>query len=1016
MVYPYAYNPVTKTLRVYTDLRIAVKKVSDNGENQKVARRSNTVAIDKEMKASYERRFINFKNETAKYDFLVDEGEMLIVCVDQYMEALQELVDWKNISGRPTTMVAASETGTTDALKTYVKNYYEENPNFVYLLLVGEHNNLPGYSTNGGRSDNYYGMLEGNDYYEEIFVGRLSVNSAVDAAHQVSKIIHYERDIDETATWITRAVGIGANEGAGGGHYGEADYVHMDFIRDTLLNYNYTEMSQHYAYINNPTASNMMADFNQGAGVANYANHGNPDGWAVGDFSNSHVHQLTNDNKLPFIWSVACNNGEFQYDECFAEAWMRAKNNSTNAPTGAIGGMFSWISQPWQPPMYGQDEMVAILAEWRDDYKYTLGGTSVNGNQYVLDMAPGDYGDTHNTWILFGDPSLMLRTDVPQSMNVVAPSTLVIGMSSMTVQASADYGIATLSRNNEVVATAKIVNGTAELEFPELTNVGQYKLVVIGYNKVTEVINVEVVPADGAFVIFKSFELNQEDGQVDYNENIELTMSVENVGTDPANNVTVEISTESEYVTINKATATIPTIGGNETITLDKAFELFVAPSVPNQTKISFEVKCSDATDTWVTEFVLTANAPVLALKSVGCDGTALPGETVALSMTFENVGNSAAYNIITELWENAPYITIAENVIETAGAAVGESFTVTTDVAVDASVEIGSVYEIAFAASAGYNTCSSKYAISVGSVTEDFETGDFSAYDWQLTSDVNWFIDDANAYEGQYCVRSGAIGDSQVTKLKLQVEVLAAGKLKFYKKVSTEETYDVASFLIDNVVKEEWSGIKDWSLSEIEITQGTHIIEWKFQKDYSVGDGSDCVWVDFISFPAVKYVDVIDGVENLTAELNSNVVTLSWDALSGADEYIIRRNGENVSTQAETTFTETVGEGMFTYNVVARNGNKYSSPVFVTVVNAVVDVIEVETMKVTVYPNPTSGVLNVEAGENFQATVYNYQGQVVMRNNISNGQIDMSELSSGVYFVEIRTNNNVSVEKVIVK
>ncbi|MBO5853956.1 MAG: T9SS type A sorting domain-containing protein, partial [Bacteroidales bacterium] len=47
---------------------------------------------------------------------------------------------------------------------------------------------------------------------------------------------------------------------------------------------------------------------------------------------------------------------------------------------------------------------------------------------------------------------------------------------------------------------------------------------------------------------------------------------------------------------------------------------------------------------------------------------------------------------------------------------------------------------------------------------------------------------------------------------------------------------------------------------------------------------------------------------------------------------------------------------------------------------------------------------------------IYNYQGQVVMRNNISNGQIDMSKLSSGVYFVEIRTNNNVSVEKVIVK
>ena len=106
----------------------------------------------------------------------------------------------------------------------------------------------------------------------------------------------------------------------------------------------------------------------------------------------------------------------------------------------------------------------------------------------------------------------------------------------------------------------------------------------------------------------------------------------------------------------------------------------------------------------------------------------------------------------------------------------------------------------------------------------------------------------------------------------------------------------------------------------------------------------------------------------------------------------------------------------MFTYNVVARNGNKYSQPTFVTVVNGLVEVVEMETMKVSVYPNPTSGILNVEIGGNFNATIYNYQGQVVMRNNISNGQIDMSKLSSGVYFVEIRTSNNVSVEKVIVK
>ena len=41
MVRPFAYNPVTKTLRVYHDMTIEMRKVSDNGANQKMARRAN---------------------------------------------------------------------------------------------------------------------------------------------------------------------------------------------------------------------------------------------------------------------------------------------------------------------------------------------------------------------------------------------------------------------------------------------------------------------------------------------------------------------------------------------------------------------------------------------------------------------------------------------------------------------------------------------------------------------------------------------------------------------------------------------------------------------------------------------------------------------------------------------------------------------------------------------------------------------------------------------------------------
>ena len=50
MVRPFAYNPVTKTLRVYTNMTIAMTKVRNNGENPKATRRSNTIKVDPEMK------------------------------------------------------------------------------------------------------------------------------------------------------------------------------------------------------------------------------------------------------------------------------------------------------------------------------------------------------------------------------------------------------------------------------------------------------------------------------------------------------------------------------------------------------------------------------------------------------------------------------------------------------------------------------------------------------------------------------------------------------------------------------------------------------------------------------------------------------------------------------------------------------------------------------------------------------------------------------------------------------
>lgn len=1015
-VYPYAYNPATKTLRVYTYLRISVKKVSDNGVNPKTATRKSK-ALSSEFDASYKRRFINYENNSR--GFLVDEGEMLVVCADKYMAALQTLVDWKNISGRPTKMVASSETGKDEDLHQYLIDYYKNNPELTYVLLVGEHIDLPAHKMNGGTSDNYFGMLEGDDCYEEVFIGRLSVDDAEDAERQVNKIIYYERDIDETATWLSNGAGIAAKEGTG--HFSEYDYEHMDFIRDTLLNYTYTNVSQHYDKINDPTAEDLVERFNEGVGVINYCNHGTVTTWTVTGFSNDNIHKLTNDYKLPFIWSVACDNGAFNHDECFAEAWMRATNPETGAPTGAIGGMFSSILQPWRPPMYGQDEMVAILAEWREGYKHTLAGASCNGNMHILDKIKDETGEeTHNTWILFGDPSMMLRTEAPEKMNVsVVPTSLLKGMTSLTVNADTDFGIAAFSMNNKLIASAYVENGTATITFPELVETGKAQIVVMGYNKVTEIIDVNVMPATGAYLVVDTLNINQEDAQVDCDEYIDLTLNVKNIGVGEAENVSLVLSTTSEYVILIDSTETITNIDVDEAMELGKAFRFYVRADVPNNEKINFVLKCADKVGEYETSFNIEAYAPIFALNEISIlpNNIVKPGETATLKLSFDNIGNSTAYDVLTELFASSSDIEFEKTTMTTDEVKAGETFFVTTDFTVSSTASLSSMYEVIYSVSSKHNVLKSVYELVIGSITEDFETGDFSSYDWVLANNP-WIIDNVGAYEGIYCAKSAIIGHKQYSMLKIDIEVIVAGELKFYRKVSSEQDSDYLAFIVDSRERGRWSGEVDWDIYSYKLSKGKHTIEWRYVKDDEISEGNDRAVIDKISFPPQAVILSLEPVAGLKAKLQeNNKLALTWNAVENADEYIVRRDGEIVSTQTETSYYEDVTEGIYTYSVVAKSGDLYSAPAFVIFdpnIKSTENISEFVSEKISLYPNPTSGVIYVNCDRPFDAVVYNYQGQVVMRKYSNEGQIDLSDLTTGVYFLEVRENNNVMIEKII--
>src|SRR5690606_3843031 len=86
----------------------------------------------------YTQHYLNPGDEPA-YAPVSEIGSMLVITDASFLNELTRLADWKNKSGIKTEIVTTSETGSSDtAIKDYIEDYYENNPDLVFVLLAGD--------------------------------------------------------------------------------------------------------------------------------------------------------------------------------------------------------------------------------------------------------------------------------------------------------------------------------------------------------------------------------------------------------------------------------------------------------------------------------------------------------------------------------------------------------------------------------------------------------------------------------------------------------------------------------------------------------------------------------------------------------------------------------------------------------------------------------------------------------------------------------------------------------------
>ena len=495
LVYPFQYNPFTKTLRVYSEITVKVFQSGDGGGNA-IARASYPEKIDKEFSYIYEDHFLNVgsyssvsKGVNPLYTPIAEFGKMLIICYGSYMSAMQPFVDWKRRTGIQVTMVdVATAGGTATAIKAYVQNFYTTQPGMAFLLLVGDAAQLPPMVLASGDSDNGYAYLTGTDGFPDILVGRFSAESAAHVTTQVDRVLRYEKFPQAGATWYNHGIGIGSDQGPGDDN--EYDWQHERNIRTQLMGFTYATVDELYDGSQGgmdaagyPSSTLVTTAVNNGATVINYTGHGSQTSWVTTGFSVTSVNALNNVDKYPFVWSVGCVNGDFNGITCFGEAWARA--SKTGGPTGAIGSMMSTVNQSWDPPMEAQDEFNAILAQTHaNNIKRTFGGISMNGCLQMNEKYGAQGTEMTDTWVLFGDPSVMVRTDNPVPMTVTHVPAEIIGVTQLVVNCNLNGALVGLTVGGNVIGSG-FINGTSvTITFPAITSACTIDVTVTGFNKI----------------------------------------------------------------------------------------------------------------------------------------------------------------------------------------------------------------------------------------------------------------------------------------------------------------------------------------------------------------------------------------------------------------------------------------------------------------------------------------------------------------------------------------------------
>ena len=888
---PFSYNPITNELKIIT--KIEVKIVFKNAkylEDINIRKKYFNLNFEHQFK-----QFVNYLPLPTK-DVITTYPVKYVIIADPIFETiLQPFVEWKIKKGFEVVEGYTNDPNvgnTTASIKAFIKNMYDNatinNPAPSYVLLVGDDAQVPSFNGSTGThlSDMYYCEMDGGgDFYPEMYYGRFSATIPEELTPQILKTLEYEKYTMPDPSYLDEVVMVAGVDASMAPTYGngQINYGNDNYFNTAhgLTSYTYLYGSGSTITSDMPAASSaIIGNVSGGVAFANYTAHCGSSGWSDPSFSTSDVPSLQNTNEYGLIIGNCCQSNKFDVPECFGEALLRADSKGA---VGYIGGSNNtyWDEDYWwgvgngttpppTNPTYTQTDLGVYDCIWHEngelqtDWFITQGQMIHSGNLAVT-QAGGSEQYYWEIYHLMGDPSLMPYFGVPVAMNVTHLSAVPVGTSTLSVTAE-EHAYVALSMNG-VLLDAQIVgqSGMVTLSFTPLSTIGTADLVVTKQFREPYFGMVSVITTNSPFVICPSYLIDDSfgnnNGLIDYGEVIHLDVDLHNLGSVNANNISVKLSTNNQYITITDSLDFTSGVNANQTANITNAFTFLVHNNIPDQHQVQFQLDVTDASgNSWVSYIQVVLNAPLLGHISFTIDdvtsgngnGKLDAGETVDIIVETVNSGHADVSNLIANLSCLSNFVNVTSTVVNINNLIINQSLNAVFTIDIDPFTPLGILTHFPFDLGNGIYTYNFTFSDVIGIIDEDYEVGNFSNYTW-IQGIYPWSIDSILPYEGTYCSKSfDGLPDGEESELSIIVNVLAAGDIFFYYSVSSEEDYDFLKFKINGAKMSEWSGNKPWTLATYPVGVGQNTFKWEYDKDGNWQSGQDCAWIDYIVFPPI--------------------------------------------------------------------------------------------------------------------------------------------------------------------